>query len=66
MAVAGFGQLSRSVAIGHLALAMLDTIGRAPPPGGRQLRPRIGTHCGPATAGVIGDANFHMPSGATP
>lgn len=60
MAVAGFGQLSRSgaVAIGHLALAMLDTIGREPPLGGRQLRLRIGIHCGPATAGVIGDVRF--------
>jgi adenylate cyclase len=60
MAVAGSDQLSRrgAIAIGHFALAMLDTIGRQPPLGGRQLKLRIGIHCGPATAGVIGDMRF--------
>ena len=37
---------------------MLDAIGRQPPLGGRTLRLRIGIHCGPATAGVIGDTRF--------
>jgi len=60
MAVAGFGELSRrgAVAIGHLAFAMLETIGREPALGGRRLKLRIGIHCGPATAGVIGDTRF--------
>jgi adenylate cyclase len=60
MAVAGSDQLPRrgAIAIGQFALAMLDTIGRQPALGGRKLKLRIGIHCGPATAGVIGDMRF--------
>jgi adenylate cyclase len=60
MAAAGFDGQSDggAIAIGHLALAMLETICRQPALGGRQLRLRIGIHCGPATAGVIGDTRF--------
>jgi adenylate cyclase len=60
MAVAGSDQLSRhgAIAIGQFALAMLEAIGRQPTLGGRKLDLRIGIHCGPATAGVIGDMRF--------
>jgi adenylate cyclase len=60
MAAAGFdGRGSEgAVATGRLALAMLDAIGRQPPLGGRAPQLRIGIHCGPATAGVIGDTRF--------
>jgi class 3 adenylate cyclase len=43
---------------GHFAIAMLETIGRQPALGGRRLELRIGIHCEPATAGVIGDTRF--------
>jgi adenylate cyclase len=60
MAAAGFDGRGAdgAVATGRLALAMLDAIGRQPPLGGRAPRLRIGIHCGPATAGVIGDTRF--------
>ncbi|MBX9777676.1 MAG: adenylate/guanylate cyclase domain-containing protein [Xanthobacteraceae bacterium] len=60
MAAAGFdGRAAEgAIATGRLALAMLDAIGRQPPLGGRAPRLRIGIHCGPATAGVIGDTRF--------
>ena len=60
MAAAGFDQRTDggAAAIGHLALAMLEEIGRQPALGSRRLRLRIGIHCGPATAGVIGDTRF--------
>lgn len=60
MAAAGFDgrQGEGAAAIGHLALAMMEAIGQQPPLGGRKLRLRIGIHCGPATAGVIGDTRF--------
>ena len=60
MAAAGFDGQGRAgaVATGRLALAMLEAIGRQPPLGGRAPRLRIGIHCGPATAGVIGDTRF--------
>jgi adenylate cyclase len=60
MAAAGFDGRGGegAVAIGRLALAMLDVIGKQPPLGGRAPRLRIGIHCGPATAGVIGDTRF--------
>ncbi len=45
-------------AIGRLALAMLEANGRRPPLAGQSMRLRIGLHCGPATAGVIGDMRF--------
>jgi adenylate cyclase len=60
MAAAGFDGRGPdgAVATGRRALAMLDAIGRQPPLGGRAPRLRIGIHCGPATAGVIGDTRF--------
>jgi adenylate cyclase len=60
MAAAGFDDrpVEGAVAVGHLALAMIELIGEQPPLGGRKLRLRVGIHCGPATAGVIGDTRF--------
>jgi len=60
MAAAGFDGRGKegALATGRLALAMLETIGRQPTLGGRAPRLRIGIHCGPATAGVIGDTRF--------
>jgi adenylate cyclase len=60
MAASGFDgrQVEGAVAIGRLALAMMDAIDRQPPLGDRKLRLRAGIHCGPATAGVIGDTRF--------
>ena len=60
MAAAGFDGSSdaSAIAIGALALAMLEAIDAQPPLGGRRLQLRIGIHCGPATAGVIGDTRF--------
>jgi adenylate cyclase len=37
---------------------MIEAITSQPPLNGRRLRLRIGIHCGPATAGVIGDTRF--------
>jgi adenylate cyclase len=60
MAAAGFDGRGGggAVAAGRLALAMLEAIGRQPTLGGRAPQLRIGIHCGPATAGVIGDTRF--------
>ena len=60
MAAAGFDGrgLDGAVAIGRLALAMLDAIKLQPTLGGRAPQLRIGIHSGPATAGVIGDTRF--------
>jgi adenylate cyclase len=60
MAASGFdGAASNgAVAVGRLALAMLKGVDRQPPLGERKLKLRIGIHCGPATAGVIGDTRF--------
>ena len=60
MVAAGFdGRPSEgAAAIGHLALAVIAAVGQLPPLGGRTLSLRIGIHCGPATAGVIGDTRF--------
>ena len=60
MAAAGFDGRGEegAIAAGRMALAMLDVIGRQPPLGGRVPQLRIGIHCGPATAGVIGDTRF--------
>jgi adenylate cyclase len=60
MAAAGFdGQaVEGAVAVGRLALKMLEAAEQAPPLGQRKLKLRIGIHCGPATAGIIGDMRF--------
>jgi adenylate cyclase len=60
MAAAGFDGRGRdgALAIGRFACAMLAANARHPPLGGRKLELRIGIHCGPATAGVIGDTRF--------
>jgi adenylate cyclase len=60
MAAAGFDgrQVEGAAAIGRLALAMMEVIAQQPLLGGRKLRLRVGIHCGPATAGVIGDTRF--------
>jgi adenylate cyclase len=60
MAAAGFDGRGAegAVATGRFALAMMEVISRQPPLGGRAPRLRIGIHCGPATAGVIGDTRF--------
>ena len=60
MAAAGFDGRGRdgAVAIGRFALAMLEANAAHPPLGGRKLELRVGIHCGPATAGVIGDTRF--------
>jgi adenylate cyclase len=60
MAAAGFDGQGKegAVATGRFALAMIDAIGYQPMLGTRALRIRIGIHCGPATAGVIGDTRF--------
>ena len=60
MAAAGFEVNGRAgaAAIGRFALAMLETNAAQAPLGGRKLDLRIGIHCGPATAGVIGDTRF--------
>jgi len=60
MAAAGFDGRGRegAIAIGRFALAMLEANACQPPLGSRKLSLRIGIHCGPATAGVIGDTRF--------
>jgi adenylate cyclase len=60
MAAAGFdGRAAEgATAIARFALAMLAAQARHPPLGTRKLELRIGIHCGPATAGVIGDTRF--------
>ena len=60
MAAAGFDGRAAdgAVAVGRLALAMLEAIDRQPPLGGRKLGMRVGIHCGPATAGIIGVTRF--------
>ena len=60
MAAAGFeGRAAEgAVAIGRFALAICEAIQRHAPLGAHQLDLRIGVHCGPATAGVIGDTRF--------
>ncbi len=60
MAAAGFDGDGKAgaLATGRLALAMLKSISQQPPLGGRVPQLRIGIHCGPATAGVIGDTRF--------
>ena len=60
MAAAGFhgDPVEGAVAIGRLALAMIDAIKHQAPLAGRKLGMRIGLHCGKATAGIIGDMRF--------
>jgi adenylate cyclase len=60
MAAAGFdGQGQEgAIATGRFALALLEAIENHPTLGTRAPRLRIGIHCGPATAGVIGDTRF--------
>ncbi|MEX0591764.1 MAG: adenylate/guanylate cyclase domain-containing protein [Xanthobacteraceae bacterium] len=60
MAVGGLNGAARreTVAIGRLALAMLDAQEARAPLGGRRLSLRIGIHIGSATAGIIGDTRF--------
>jgi adenylate cyclase len=60
MAAAGFDGRSAegAIAIGRFALALKAEMGSRPPLNGRKLGMRIGIHCGPATAGVIGDTRF--------
>jgi adenylate cyclase len=57
MAVSGLrGEgIAGAIAIARLALAMLETSCERPPLGYHRLTLRIGLHCGPATAGVIGE-----------
>ena len=60
MAAGGFDgrAAAAAVAVGRLSLAMMEAIERQPPLGRRKLKLRVGIHCGPATAGVIGDTRF--------
>jgi adenylate cyclase len=60
MAAAGFDRRARegAIAIGRFALAILEANAAHAPLGGRKLELRVGIHCGPATAGVIGDTRF--------
>jgi adenylate cyclase len=60
MAVGGLHgeSIKGAIAIGRLALAMLAASAERPPLGGRRLPLRIGIHCGPATAGVIGETRI--------
>jgi adenylate cyclase len=60
MAAAGFDGRAQegAVAIGRFALALLEETEQTMPLGTRRLTLRIGIHCGPATAGVIGDVRF--------
>jgi adenylate cyclase len=45
-------------ALGSFALAMMEAMGSSPTLRERRLGLRVGIHCGPATAGVIGDTRF--------
>ena len=45
-------------ALGSFALAMMEAMGSSPVLCERRLALRVGIHCGPATAGVIGDTRF--------
>lgn len=60
MAAAGLDGhgLAGAVAVGRVALAMLDIVADHPPLGARRLPMRIGIHCGEATAGIIGEKRF--------
>ncbi len=60
MAVTGLREEDETGAdrIARLALAMLKIIDEHPPLGRRRLKLRIGIHCGPAVAGVIGETRI--------
>jgi adenylate cyclase len=60
MAAAGFDGRARegAAAIGRFALAMMQANDAHAPLGNAKLALRVGIHCGPATAGVIGDTRF--------
>ena len=60
MAVSGLqGEgIAGAIRIGRLALAMLEMIDECPPLDNRRLTLRIGIHCGPAIAGVIGETRI--------
>jgi adenylate cyclase len=60
IAAAGFDGRARegTVAIGSFALALMQASAAHAPLGGRKLELRAGVHCGPATAGVIGETRF--------
>ncbi len=60
MAVAGLEGDPRmgALAIGELALEMVERNAARPPLGNHKLGLRIGLHCGPAMAGVIGGTRF--------
>jgi adenylate cyclase len=60
MAAAGFDGRggAGAIAIGRLALAMIGVMERQAPLGRRRLDMRVGVHCGPATAGIIGATRF--------
>jgi len=59
MAVAGFDSAAAgAAAIGRFALAIMEMNARQAPLGARKLELRVGIHCGPAVAGVIGDTRF--------
>jgi adenylate cyclase len=45
-------------ALASFALAMMEAMGSSPALRDRRLNLRVGIHCGPATAGVIGDTRF--------
>ena len=60
MAVSGLQEedIAGAIRIARLALAMLEIIDERPPLGNRRLKLRIGIHCGPAIAGVIGETRI--------
>jgi adenylate cyclase len=60
MAAAGFDgrAVEGAIAIGRFARAMIAVNSTQPKLGHSKLDLRVGIHCGPATAGVIGDTRF--------
>jgi adenylate cyclase len=60
MAVGGLDGRAKAgaLAIGRLALAMMEHNAAAAPLGNRRLALRVGLHCGEAMAGVIGGTRF--------